>query len=159
MRHRSRAGRVLVGRVQAGRVLAAVGAAALVGGASGSDSRLDIEVHSLRSSEGLVHLCMTARPDHFPDCADDAAAYTATVPAAATVKLRLTNLKPGRYAIALLHDENGNGKVDKTLMLPREGFGFSRDAKIRMGPPSFEHAAFDLGEERERQRIRMRYLL
>ncbi len=44
-------------------------------------------------------------------------------------------------------------------MLPREGFGFSRDAKIRMGPPSFDNAAFELGSERERQRIRMRYLL
>ncbi len=154
MRHGSRAGRVL-----AARVLIALGAAALVGGASGPDSRLDVEVHSLRSSEGLVHLCMTAKPDHFPDCAGDAAAYTATMPAAATVKLRFTNLRPGRYAIALLHDENGNGKVDTTLMLPREGFGFSRDAKIRMGPPSFDNAAFELGSERERQRIRMRYLL
>lgn len=154
MRYRSRAGRIL-----AARVLTALGVAALVGGASAPDSRLDVVVHSLRSSDGLVHLCMTSKPDHFPECAGDDAAYTTTVPAAATVKLRFTNLKPGRYAIALLHDENGNGKVDKTLMLPREGFGFSRDAKIRMGPPSFENAAFDLGPDRERQRIKMRYLL
>lgn len=141
------------------RVLAALGGAALLGGATGPDCRLDIEVHSLRSSDGLVHLCMTADPDHFPDCTDDAAAYTTTVPAAATVKLRFTNLKPGRYAIALLHDENGNGKVDMMLMLPREGFGFSRDAKIRMGPPGFDSAAFELDAARERQRIKMRYLL
>lgn len=149
MRHGSRAG----------RVLAAASAAALLGGAAPPDCRLDVEVHSLRSSEGLVHLCMTSKPDHFPECEDDASAYTATVPAAATVKLRFTNLKPGRYAIALLHDENGNGKVDKTLMLPREGFGFSRDAKIRMGPPSFQSAAFELDSAHEKQRITMRYLL
>ncbi len=149
MRHGSRAG----------RVLGIVGAAALLGGASARDYRLDLEVHSLRSAEGLVHLCMTSKPDHFPECEDDASAYTATVPAAATLKLRFTDLRPGRYAIAILHDENGNGKVDKTLMLPREGFGFSRDAKIRMGPPSFDSAAFDLAPGGDRQRIAMRYML
>lgn len=142
-----------------GRILGAFGAAALLGGAAGPDCRLDVEVHSLRSSDGLVHLCMTSKPVHFPECADDASAYTTTVPAAATLKLRFTNLRPGRYAIALLHDENGNGRVDKTLMLPREGFGFSRDAKIRMGPPSFDSAAFELDSARAKQRIRMRYLL
>lgn len=131
----------------------------MLGGATGQDCRLDVEVHSLRSSAGLVHLCMTSKPDHFPECGDDASAYTTTVPAATTLKLRFTNLKPGRYAIALLHDENGNGKVDKTLLLPREGFGFSRDAKIRMGPPSFDSAAFELDTSRKSQRIRMRYLL
>jgi len=64
----------------------------------------------------------------------------------------------GRYAIALIHDENGNGRLDKRLMIPREGFGFSLDAPVMMGPPRFSSAAFAVGEAREHLTIRMRYL-
>ena len=43
--------------------------------------------------------------------------------------------------------------------IPREGFGFSRDAPVRMGPPKFAQAAFTLAGEDESQSIRMRYLM
>ncbi|WP_369293423.1 DUF2141 domain-containing protein, partial [Alkalihalophilus pseudofirmus] len=43
---------------------------------------------------------------------------------------------------------------------PREGFGFSRDAKVRFGPPRFAAAAFDITSgAAERISIRMRYML
>ena len=64
----------------------------------------------------------------------------------------------GRYAISLLHDENGNGKADMALMIPREGFGFSRNAPVRMGPPSFASAAFAVSGATVRETIRMRYM-
>ena len=148
MRHRSRAWRAL-----------AIGAVALAaGGATAPTATLEVQVHSLRSSKGLVQVCLTSQPDHFPECEDDATAIKATVPAARSITLSFTKLKPGRYAIALLHDENGNGKVDTALMIPKEGFGFSRDARVVMGPPSFDSAAFNLAVGNNSQRIGMRYL-
>ena len=82
------------------------------------------------------------------------------VPAGRSVTLEFEGVRPGRYAIALLHDENGNGKADRALsLMPREGYGFSRDAPVRMGPPSFEQAAFEVGPARVSQTIRMRYML
>ena len=65
---------------------------------------------------------------------------------------------PGTYAIALVHDENGNRRMDKTLILPREGFGFSRDAPVRFGPPSFAAAAFAVASQPVRQTVKMRYM-
>ena len=130
----------------------------MTSGAAPPTATLEVQVHSLRSSKGLVQVCLTSKPKHFPECADDASAVKATVPAASAIELNFTKLKPGRYAIALLHDENGNGKVDTTLMIPNEGFGFSRDARVVMGPPSFDAAAFDLAAGSNRQRIGMRYL-
>ena len=44
-------------------------------------------------------------------------------------------------------------------MMPKEGFGFSRDAKVRMGPPSFQDAVFPVGAANEKLTIRMRYML
>lgn len=82
-----------------------------------------------------------------------------SVSARSDMVLEFTDVPPGTYAIALLHDENGNGRADRVLMVPREGFGFSRNAPVRMGPPSFDSAAFQVGTSAVSHTIRMRYLL
>jgi uncharacterized protein (DUF2141 family) len=132
---------------------------ALVGGVSpAADVR--VTVAGLRSHKGLVQACLTDDPRSFPDCSADKTARTLTVPASGEVVLEFTGVEPGRYAIALLHDENGNGRADMALaMIPKEGFGFSRDAPVRMGPPKFAAAAFEIARDDLRQTIRMRYLL
>lgn len=124
-------------------------------------SNIDVTVTNMRSTHGVVRACITARPKGFPQCnAADTTSIKVVAPAAETVTLNFRNVTPGRYAIALLHDENNNGKADRALMMmPTEGFGFSRDAKVRMGPPKFEDAAFDVAGHSMNQTIRMRYML
>lgn len=117
-----------------------------------------VTVTDLRSAEGKVLACITAKRKAFPNCDKDPDAKSVTVQAAATVTFTFKGIAPGEYAISLLHDENDNGKADRTLMIPKEGFGFSRDAKLRMGPPSFKAAAFTVGTGPVHQQIRMRYL-
>lgn len=56
-------------------------------------------------------------------------------------------LPSGTYAIALIHDANGNGEMDtNALGIPTEAYGFSNGARARFGPPPFERAAFKLAE-------------
>lgn len=118
-----------------------------------------VTVTDLRSEKGVVLACMTASPKAFPDCDKDPQSYRQTVPASDEVHLMFRNVTPGHYAISLLHDENDNGRADRVLgMMPKEGFGFSRDAKLRMGPPSFKSAAFDFDGTARAMNIRMRYL-
>lgn len=51
-------------------------------------------------------------------------------------------VQEGRYAIKAYADENGNAKLDTNLFgLPVERYGFSNNARGRMGPPSFDAAA------------------
>ncbi len=118
-------------------------------------------VTGLRNAQGVVRACLTSQVAQFPACTDSAASYLRVGPAAAGAALTFTAVKPGRYAIALLHDENGNGKADRAaMMIPTEGFGFSRDARVRFGPPKFAAAAFDLAPgTSEHLTIRMRYML
>jgi uncharacterized protein (DUF2141 family) len=116
-------------------------------------------VTGLRSQKGQVLACLTTSPQAFPNCEKDPRARKLTVTAKGDVHLDFGAVPEGRYAISLIHDENGNGKLDTALMIPREGFGFSRDAPVRMGPPRFDKAAFDVGAENTRMAIRMRYLL
>jgi uncharacterized protein (DUF2141 family) len=115
-------------------------------------------VTGLRSANGQVLACLTQSPTRFPNCARDPDARRLIVPAGTRVDLDFGAVPAGTYAIALVHDENGNGKLDKRLIMPAEGFGFSRDAKVRMGPPKFAEAAFAVRNGTEHQAIRMRYL-
>ena len=60
------------------------------------------------------------------------------------------NLKPGKYAVSVLHDANKNKDLDKNkLGIPKEGFGFSNNVLGAMGPPSFERAIIDLTAEQK----------
>ncbi len=134
-------------------------AATLLGGASERGGEISLTVTGLRSTKGQVLVCLTREADAFPDCSKSAGARTAIMPAARP-EATFDRLPQGRYAISVLHDENGNGRADKTLgLIPREGFGFSRDAPVRLGPPSFAQAAFEVDGQDVKQSIRMRYLM
>ena len=53
------------------------------------------------------------------------------------------DIPPGTYSLAVIHDENMNGKLDTNwLGVPTEGYGFSNDAKALLGAPSFSAASF-----------------
>ncbi len=58
-----------------------------------------------------------------------------------------TQLRPGRYAAIVIHDENDDGRLDTNAMgVPTEGYGFSNDARGFLSAPSFEAAAIAVGD-------------
>jgi uncharacterized protein (DUF2141 family) len=72
----------------------------------------------------------------------------------------IEGLRDGDYAIALLHDENGNDEMDKSgglIKKPKEDFGFSNNAMGSFGPPSFEKAKFSV-KGRTQISMRMKYM-
>ena len=131
-------------------------AATLVGAAPSAD--LDVQLANLRSAKGLIRVCLTDDPANFPDCVSDKDAITRSLPATAR-SVRFASLSPGGYAVAVIHDENGNAKLDTFAGIPKEGFGFSRNPAIRFGPPRFAAARFTMESGAETQQIRMRYIL
>ncbi len=54
-------------------------------------------------------------------------------------------LHPGRYAIMVVHDVNGNGKLDKNMLgIPKEPIGVSNGLKSKLRRPTFAECSFDL---------------
>ena len=101
---------------------------------------LTVEVLDARSGQGMVAGALYEEADWMRTPMQGELQL-----AAARSVLRYRNLPAGRYAVAVYHDENNNGKLDSNrLGLPVERYGFSRDARGIMGPPSFADAAFDL---------------
>ncbi|WP_343061191.1 DUF2141 domain-containing protein [Novosphingobium flavum] len=127
---------------------------------AGASEDVSVTVVGLRSGKGKVLACLTSKPKTFPDCSKDPAAKRAIVGAAkGEVTFDFGAVAPGTYAVSLFHDENGNGKLDTMMAIPREGYGFSRDAAVMFGPPRFAAAAVAVERAALHLKVKMRYLL
>lgn len=134
-------------------------AAPLLAANAPAPTTLTIEVVGLRNTNGLVYLCMSGSATLFPEgCDKDPKRRIATAKASEAGTLVFRDVMPGRYAIVLLHDENSNKKMDKRLFFPKEGFGFSRDAPVKMSAPKFDAAAFEVTGAPLRMKMKVRYL-
>jgi uncharacterized protein (DUF2141 family) len=139
------------------RALMALAALPLIGAAAPTGN-VEVRIEGLRNSRGVIQACLGRDPRFFPDCSNDPAAFKLSA-AAATPFLRFTGVAPGRYALTLFHDENANNRLDMLLGIPREGFGFSRNPKVRFGAPKFRQVDIEVGPTVTRQSIKVQYVL
>lgn len=123
-----------------------------------SAARLLVNLQGLRNSNGQVHICLTRTDDHFPDCAGDPNAVKRSMRAADAGHFAI-EMPEGAYALSIIHDENGNGRLDTRLFIPREGFAFSNNPRIMFGPPSFWAARFILPPAGTVLNVTMKYML
>lgn len=77
---------------------------------------------------------------------------------AAEGRVVVDNVPPGTYAVQAIHDENGNNEFDRSRIgWPLEGVAFSRDARIRFGPPAFSDASVEISPSGNTLTLIMRY--
>jgi uncharacterized protein (DUF2141 family) len=108
----------------------------LLSASSAQAATLVIRAEGVQSAQNMVYagICDTSFEEATCPYKDREAAR------AGVVEMRVRNVKPGSYAIAVFHDTNGNGKLDRSFIgLPSEPYGFSNDVG-RRGPPNFEAA-------------------
>ena len=118
-----------------------------------------VSVSGLRNHRGAVRVCLTQRRDLYLQCDKDPKRIAKSLPANGASRVNFGDVDPGTYVLALLHDENENNKLDTMLKIPKEGFGFSRNPAIRMGPPKYEQVKFMIAPGHNEQEIRLKYLL
>ena len=115
---------------------------------------VEIVVQNVRNAHGRVHVSLCRQEEFLKECALRGEA----IAQAGNVTIQIANVPPGHYAAQAFHDENDNHKVDRGFLgIPKEGVGFSNDARIWMGPPKFREAAFDHGATRQQIRFSLRY--
>ena len=105
---------------------------------------LTISVKELRDSKGVVQFTLYNKEGSIPDQKFKAfyKMEKAEISNGASTII-FNDLPKGRYAINVLHDENENGKIDKGLILPIEGIGFSNYEAIGLSNrPNFSKASF-----------------
>jgi uncharacterized protein (DUF2141 family) len=113
---------------------------------SQSTSKMEIRINGIRNTKGHVLIAVFRSADGFPDKKEKAFIRERIPATTGTLSVSLKDIPAGRYAIAVIHDENDNLQLDTGLFgIPKEGFCFSNDAKGTFGPPSFDAAAFYFG--------------
>ena len=106
-------------------------------------STVTASVVNLRSQKGNV-VCRLYRSEaDFPRSPSGNVRKKVTVVPGRSTRCVFENVAPGTYAMTFIHDENANGKLDTNFIgIPSEGFGTSRNAPVRFGPPDFDDAKF-----------------
>jgi uncharacterized protein (DUF2141 family) len=103
-------------------------------------ANLAVTLNGIASNKGKVLAALCDKATFLKRCE-----HTAVQQAGPGVTLHFDGLAPGAYAVMVFHDENDNGEFDKSPNgMPREGYGFSRNARGHYGPPAFEDAAIEL---------------
>ena len=106
---------------------------------------LTVEVTQVEAATGDIYLAIYREGDDFPG---ESTVYRQASAAATLGTTTIPLLPAGQYAIAAFHDVDEDGGLTRNLIgMPQEPFGFSNDAPVYLGPPSFEQAAFDKGAE------------
>jgi uncharacterized protein (DUF2141 family) len=107
-------------------------------------TNLKVEIQNVRQQKGAVHVGLYRACPNFPSCQP--------------VELKVMDVKgnslqvafsvePGDYAIAVYHDENSNGQMDKRVFgIPKEPYGFSNNFRPVMSAPKFNDCKFSVGD-------------
>ena len=115
---------------------------------------VDVTVAGIRNGKGLVLVAVCPESQFLRDTC----AYRGRAPARPGEVTIRVDVPPGVYAVQAYHSEDGSGRLRRTFLgLPRDGIGFSRDAKFHYGPPSFADAAVRVGGEGGAVRLTLRY--
>ncbi len=120
---------------------------------------ITVHIKELRNLNGMVGASLYASKKGFPDTPERSYATLVKKITATEDTFVFENVPYGTYAISVLHDENGNGKMDKNFFgLPTEGCGISTNPKIGMGGPKYNDSVFTLNSKQLEMTIGMRYL-
>ena len=125
-------------------LLACLSAPAFSQTAASPSCKLLVHIDGFRNQKGDAGVTVFTSPDGWPENNDKALTHSGHSFTGSSTTLEL-QLPAGRYAIAVLHDENSNRKLDRNMIgFPKEGFGFSNNPKVNLTAPSFDTAAMQV---------------
>lgn len=137
------------------RIFAILGLAVLSAASLATAATLEVEITDIRSSEGHLMVAVHASAEGWDGKAAPVAAQL-HAPSGERALLSFEGLAPGSYAVQVMHDQNGNGKLDANFMgMPIEGYGFSNNPEV-MRKATFDEARVEVGEGGTRIQLRLR---
>lgn len=108
------------------------------------NQNLKVTITKLHNNNGAVLVSLFKDGNGYPDEPEKAYGKEKAYIIEKSATLIFKSVPPGSYAIAILHDENNNQKMDKNMLgIPKEGYGFSNNASAPFGPPSYKKASFN----------------
>ena len=147
----------LLGQTAALVVLLAVSIPATQAQSTGA--LLEVTVPQVRNAQGGLGCQLFASAQGFPKKGERALQSVMSPITNGTARCRFQPVPAGTYAVAVVHDENGNQKLDSNFLgVPTEGYGVSNNKTYAMSEPRWDESRFELAEGESRQlTISLRY--
>jgi uncharacterized protein (DUF2141 family) len=102
-----------------------------------------VSISGLKNQKGQVLIYLFASKTGFPTEFKSAFKSGKANISGSVSQYIFSEIPPGNYAIAIVHDENGDTKLDTNFIgIPSEGIGVSNNPKGTLGPPKFDDAVF-----------------
>ena len=126
---------------------------------SNSDCEVNLNIDNIRSSNGVVYLFVYNYENQYPDNPFQYFCISKNDLYEGEIKYRLEGLEAGSYGFVIFDDENGNEDFDRFFGLPKEGYGFSNNAKTGlMGLPKYEKILVTISRPKQELNLKMKYL-
>lgn len=124
---------------------------------SQSTSTVLLEVSSLKNTRGTLNCRLFTKASDFPD--GEGILTVRTPITGANTTCTFPNVEPGTYAVAVVHDENSNGKLDKNFVgVPSEGYGVSNNKTYALSAPKWDESVFTIApSESKTLQVKLRY--
>ncbi|MEO1448598.1 MAG: DUF2141 domain-containing protein [Bacteroidota bacterium] len=108
------------------------------------DGEIILQISGIQAQQGGNISAGLFQEAHFPEVGKQFRGEVRPV-SASKMEIYFTKIPPGAYALAVFQDVDADSELDANFLgLPTEPIGFSRDAKIRFGPPDFADAQINL---------------
>ncbi len=108
---------------------------------------LTVVVNGIKHQKGQICLKVYASEKGFPLSETSGVKSGCVKITGSSVKKEFIGLKPGKYAVAVVDDQNGDYKLNQDFLgIPQEGFGVSNNPTVSVitGTPKFNKASFPL---------------
>ena len=119
---------------------------------------LEIKFTGIRNQKGLIGIGINSSPEGWPRKPELEPNWKKSNVVDGVFTARVENLTYGTYAVSVLDDENSNLEMDMFIGIPKEGFGFSNNARVGLSPPKFEECSFILDQPYKQITIDLRYM-
>jgi uncharacterized protein (DUF2141 family) len=123
-------------------------------------STLTVRIFGARNTKGKIGVTLFQDAEAFPDDTSKAVQQQSVEIDPNTMGAQVTfkDISQGTWAVSVLHDENGNGKMDKNFVgMPKEGYGASNNPKKKKRAPTFDEAKFSLNASEQTIEITLIY--
>lgn len=108
-----------------------------------AQSAVDVNIRKIRNGKGVCCVVLFADAVAFPGAYTKAVASKVVRARAGEEKVRFEKIPAGTYAIAVIHDENEDGKLNTNFIgIPTEGYGASNNRLPLASAPKFSMSSF-----------------
>ncbi len=121
--------------------------------------KLSVDITGIRNNKGVINLAFfTCEKSFRKEDPDFYRIVSKGRLSGGRISVVFDDIPPGRYGIALLDDENEDGKMRYNILgIPREGFGFSNYYHTGLSKPRLNDFIFDFYDDKV-IKIRVRYM-